>query len=320
MLAAASGHLEQSTYCQLFPSVLDSAEMMDRKILLLMLALIRVSRPQDLMVSQPSSAEGTEGGSVTLTCSYKSTSESKVGSYWWVKDPGLVVKSTSQEFTGRVNCTSDQGFLLEKRADIEIQNLRLNDSGMYRCVVNIHGLQETSGKGTKLQVMKRVSWPQDLVVSQPSFAQGTEGGSVTLHCSYKSAREPKVGSYQWVKNQSLLVKNTTSEFMGRVNGTSDQHFLLERRADIEIWHLKLNDSGMYQCVVEIHGLQATSGSGTELQVLDRGGCQAKASRSQQPQQEHETELNYTEVTVTAQQNPMSQREVVTYIAVDTQDG
>ncbi|XP_060094691.1 polymeric immunoglobulin receptor-like [Heteronotia binoei] len=230
-----------------------------------------VSQPssQDLMVSQPSFAQGTEGGSVTLRCSYNSTSESKIGSYWWVKNPGLVVKSTSQEFMGRVNCTSDQGFLLEKRADIEIQHLRLDDSGMYQCVVSIHGLRETSGKGTELQVMKRDSGAQGLVVSQPRFAQGIEGGSVTLRCSYNSANEPKVGNYHWVKNQSLLVKNITPEFMGRVNGTSDQHFLLERRADIEIRHLKHNDSGMYLCVVGIHGLQETSGNGTELQVLDR---------------------------------------------------
>ncbi|XP_077187277.1 polymeric immunoglobulin receptor-like [Paroedura picta] len=336
--------------------------MMDRKFLPLLLALITVSQPQDVVVTQSSSEQGTEGGSVTLRCSYKAITESKVGSYWWVKDPGLVVKTTSQEFMGRLNCTSDQGFLLEKKADIQIRDLRLNDSGMYRCMVNIHGLRETPGNGTELRVMKRVSGAQGLGVSQPSLVQGTEGGSVTLHCSYDTAHDTKVGSYRWVKNPGLLVKNTTPEFMGRLNRTSDQHFLSERRADIEIRDLKLNDSGMYRCVVEIHGLQETAGNGTELQVLDRGAlldpptpgngpglfvlgaglasafivsvagcllflycrrtqdCRNQVSRTRWPQQDHKAEVNYSEIAVTAEQNPLSQREVVTYTAVDTQDG
>uniref|UniRef100_A0ACB8EG43 Uncharacterized protein n=1 Tax=Sphaerodactylus townsendi TaxID=933632 RepID=A0ACB8EG43_9SAUR len=281
------------------------------------LPVLTVSRAQDLEVFQPSSAEGTEGSSVILRCSYNTTSDIMIRSYWWVKDAGLVVKNATQEFTGRVNCPPGQDFLLAKRAYIEIRNLRLNDSGMYRCVVNIHGLQEASGKGTELQVIKRT-----FVVSQPSFAQGVEGGSVTLLCSYILAHEPKVGSFWWMKNQSLLVKNTTQEFMGRVKHSSPQQFLSERRADIEIQRLTLNDSGMYQCVVNIHGVPETSGNGTKLQVRDRGGHQAIASGTQCPQQDGkvEAELQYTEIVVKAEQNPMSQRKEVTYIALDTQDG
>ncbi|XP_077187322.1 natural cytotoxicity triggering receptor 3-like [Paroedura picta] len=218
------------------------------------------------MVFQPSSAQNLEGSSITLRCSYNSTSEPKVGSYQWVKDPGLVVKNSSPEFMGRVNFTSDQDFLLNRRADLKISDLRPSDSGLYRCVVNIHGLQETSGKGTELLIRRA----QDLVVSQPSLAQGTEGGSITLRCSYLLPSEPKVGSYQWVKYPGLVVKNTSQEFTGRVNCTSDQGFLSEKRADIEIRDLRLNDSGLYHCVVNIHGLQETSGNGTGLQVTTAG--------------------------------------------------
>uniref|UniRef100_A0A670HY71 Natural cytotoxicity triggering receptor 3 n=1 Tax=Podarcis muralis TaxID=64176 RepID=A0A670HY71_PODMU len=106
------------------------------------------------MVSQPSSAEGAEGGSVTLTCSYNSTSEPKVGSFRWVKEPGVEVRKTTREFMGRVSPTSEQAFLLERRADIEIRDLRHYDSGVYRCVVKIPGFQETSGNGTELRVLK----------------------------------------------------------------------------------------------------------------------------------------------------------------------
>uniref|UniRef100_A0ACB8EGK5 Uncharacterized protein n=1 Tax=Sphaerodactylus townsendi TaxID=933632 RepID=A0ACB8EGK5_9SAUR len=115
---------------------------------------VLVSQAQDLLVSQPSSAQGTEGGSVTLRCSFSSTSKLKVGSYQWVKDPGVVVKNTTPEFMGRVICTSDQLFLSDRRADLEIRDLRHYDSGIYRCEVNIHGLQEAAGNGTELQVVK----------------------------------------------------------------------------------------------------------------------------------------------------------------------
>nr|XP_034963060.1 uncharacterized protein LOC118081048 isoform X2 [Zootoca vivipara] len=108
-----------------------------------------------LVVSQPSSAEGTEGSSVTLHCSYNSTSEPKVGSFRWVKEPGVEVRKTTREFMGRVSPTSEQGFLLESRADIEIRDLRHYDSGVYRCVVKIPGFQETSGNGTELRVVKK---------------------------------------------------------------------------------------------------------------------------------------------------------------------
>lgn len=116
--------------------------------------ILVISLAQNLMVSQPSYAQGAEGGSITLHCSYYLPFKPKVGSYQWMKYPSLVVKNTSQEFMGRVKCTSDQGFLSDKRADIEIRDLRLNDSGMYHCVVNIYSAWETSGNGTELQVTR----------------------------------------------------------------------------------------------------------------------------------------------------------------------
>ncbi|KAL8213163.1 UNVERIFIED_CONTAM: hypothetical protein K2H54_061082 [Gekko kuhli] len=256
---------------------------MDGKMAQLMFALVTVSQAQNLMVSQPSSVQGTEGSSVTLRCSYSSTSEPKVGSYQWVKDPGLEIKNSSQEFTGRVNYISDQDFLLMRKADLEIRDLRPSDSGLYRCVVSIHGLQEASGKGTELQVIRTVSLAQDLVVSQPSFAQGTEGDSIMLHCSYNTTAKPKVGSYQWVKYPGLVVKSSSQEFVGRVNCTLDEDFLLKKRADIEIRDLRLNDSGMYHCAVNIHGLQEASGNGTGLQVT-RAGELMEIQDTQVPQE------------------------------------
>lgn len=85
---------------------------------------------QDLMVSQPGLTEATEGESAMLRCSYNSTSYPEVGSYRWEKDPGEVaVKNTTQEFMDRLIAVKDQDFLQDRKADIEIKDLRHYDSG-----------------------------------------------------------------------------------------------------------------------------------------------------------------------------------------------
>ncbi|XP_066469208.1 natural cytotoxicity triggering receptor 3 [Tiliqua scincoides] len=117
-----------------------------------------------------------------------------------------------------------------------------------------------------------VSQGQGLVVSQPSFAKGIEGSSITMHCSYNITREPKVGSYRWMKDSVTEVKNYTREFLGRVTITSHEDFILRRRADIKIQDLRHYDSGTYQCIVEIPGLPETTGNGTELLVIKPGAA------------------------------------------------
>ncbi|KAJ6653469.1 hypothetical protein lerEdw1_009223 [Lerista edwardsae] len=88
-----------------------------------------------------------------------------------------------------------------------------------------------------------------------------------MRCSYSTRSEPKVGSYRWMKDSVVAVKNHTREFLGRVTLTSDQDFLSGRRADIEIQDLRHYDSGTYRCVVDIPGLPETTGNGTVLRVI-----------------------------------------------------
>ncbi|XP_074927571.1 natural cytotoxicity triggering receptor 3 [Chelonoidis abingdonii] len=117
------------------------------------------------------------------------------------------------------------------------------------------------------------SWAQDLWVSQPSSMQGTEGGSVTLPCSYNSTREPRLGSYTWVKEVAgarLELSDGTQEFGGRVSRAGDRSFLRERRADVELRDLRPYDSGTYRCLVKIPTLGEGAGNGTWLQVLKAG--------------------------------------------------
>nr|XP_020666805.1 natural cytotoxicity triggering receptor 3-like [Pogona vitticeps] len=128
---------------------------MDLRTLHLMFILISGVWAQDLVVSQPGSTEATEGESVLLRCSYNSTSRPKVGSYWWVKDPGqLAVRNTTQEFMGRVIAVKDRAFLVDWKADIWINDLRHYDSGLYRCAVKLPGFREAFGNGTQLRVVK----------------------------------------------------------------------------------------------------------------------------------------------------------------------
>ncbi|XP_074873758.1 uncharacterized protein LOC142025127 [Carettochelys insculpta] len=117
---------------------------------------------------------------------------------------------------------------------------------------------------------QRGCWAQGLWVSQPSWAQGPEGGSVTLRCSYHSPRAPQLGSYAWEKEVGgawLEVSDGHPEFRGRVRRTGERSFLQERRADLELHHLRPYDNGTYRCLVNIPLVGQGVGNGTWLQVL-----------------------------------------------------
>ncbi|XP_019342614.2 natural cytotoxicity triggering receptor 3, partial [Alligator mississippiensis] len=116
------------------------------------------------------------------------------------------------------------------------------------------------------------SWSQELWVSQPNWAWGLEGGSVTLPCSYNtSVQGPQVGSYRWEKEPGLKVAPGVLPFQGRLGVPEARVFLEEGRADLEIHDLRHYDAGTYRCLVTLHGAPEAAGNGTQLHV-DRPGA------------------------------------------------
>ncbi|XP_078502137.1 natural cytotoxicity triggering receptor 3-like [Lissotriton helveticus] len=117
-----------------------------------------------------------------------------------------------------------------------------------------------------------------LTVSQPAVVKAEAGTNATLECSYSfSGNESSgVGQFMWYKNSTTLAKvsNESAEYQGRISSTDAQTFTQNRKADITIHHVHINDSGLYLCEVELLRSGKALGNGTELlveKVVDEKG-------------------------------------------------
>ncbi|XP_078271943.1 uncharacterized protein LOC144602685 [Rhinoraja longicauda] len=102
-----------------------------------------------IAVSQmPASIHVFEGDNVNLNCFFK---PGGITSYTWHKDSCLV-DLKAERYKKRVVLPDDERFKTKGDASIQIKNISLVDSGVYRCDIDSMGKGNTAGPGTLVLV------------------------------------------------------------------------------------------------------------------------------------------------------------------------
>ncbi|XP_059495503.1 uncharacterized protein LOC132206215 [Stegostoma tigrinum] len=91
-----------------------------------------------------------EGQSVLIPCEWTGNVSLTIGSFKWLKD-GAEVSNQTAKYTGRVH-RPQQDFIHSRNASLLLKELKVTDSGMYRCSVKFMQLGEEYGNGTQLTV------------------------------------------------------------------------------------------------------------------------------------------------------------------------
>ncbi|XP_072892294.1 natural cytotoxicity triggering receptor 3-like [Hemitrygon akajei] len=109
-----------------------------------------------------------------------------------------------------------------------------------------------------------------IIKQSPEQLTLTEGGTAQLNCSYISkindAKKP-VGAITWYKDEEhRVVSNKSSGFHGRVRTSSVFNILHQT---VQIFNVRMNDTGKYYCRVEIFGQGDHFGKGAQVTVTPR---------------------------------------------------
>ncbi|XP_059825200.1 uncharacterized protein LOC132393827 isoform X1 [Hypanus sabinus] len=106
-----------------------------------------------------------------------------------------------------------------------------------------------------------------IIEQSPVQITVTEGETVQLNCTYISKTNDAkklVGAITWYKDkENHTVYNKSGEFQGRVRPNSSKGILSQH---LQIFNVRMNDTGKYYCKVEIFGEGNHLGKGTEVQV------------------------------------------------------
>ncbi|XP_051900534.1 uncharacterized protein LOC127586541 isoform X2 [Pristis pectinata] len=257
---------------------------MDSCLCLVLLQLaVALTSGSGFQVLQPRYLEATEGGSVTLPCSFTypgNSTPQDIDVRWRVHNylKNYIFSSPQYyvhaEYQGRIEFLGSP--LRDKTGSIRINDLREKDSNMYFCVVVIAGEQETTA-GTVLSVRARTS-RNGFWIEQPGYLEAAEGGSVTLPCSftYPATFAPrdivvswKLGDFYGRIIFSSLKNHTSSEYQGRIEFLGSP--FENKMGSIRLLQLKESDSNFYFCRVNILGERKESWQsicGTFLSVTD----------------------------------------------------
>ncbi|XP_048472468.1 uncharacterized protein LOC125486942 [Rhincodon typus] len=94
-----------------------------------------------------------EGQSVLIPCEWTGNVSQTIGSFKWLKDSAEVSNQTAK-YRGRVH-KSQEDFIHSRKASLLLKELKVTDSGMYRCSVKFMQLGEEYGNGTQLTVREK---------------------------------------------------------------------------------------------------------------------------------------------------------------------
>ncbi|XP_037615097.1 uncharacterized protein LOC119481862 [Sebastes umbrosus] len=163
-------------------------------------------------------------------------------------------ESQDEQFTGRVRW--DKDVLRDGRIRLHMSRLRINDSGVYRCDV-----QTRYGRGSRICHLN-VTGPFVVHVEQSSYWV-KENHNITLEWMFptrtnSSSKSVVILCYLLAEPEASVLFHLhegvefpefqDEQFTGRVRW--DKDVLRDGRIRLHMSRLRINDSGVYQCVVQ----------------------------------------------------------------------
>ncbi|XP_028283421.1 uncharacterized protein LOC114449794, partial [Parambassis ranga] len=254
---------------------------MEHWLWILLAALFFECKGQDSVTQQEGDVTAAEGDTVTLGCSFKTSSTSRT--LFWYKQE---VNDSPKSIVMRVAGVKDPEDSKESRFDAElkdtsvplkIQKLQLSDSAVYYCALQWRLNRDPSllSTGCSSQLVHTADMrplfmsvllaalclecraQTDNVLQTTGELRAAEGGALTLGCLYNSSR-PTGNNLYWYKQDgnnrprfilsrvSLDEGNTADEFKERFSSTLNSTF---RSAPLKIQKLQLSDSAVYYCAL-----------------------------------------------------------------------
>ncbi|XP_026107349.1 polymeric immunoglobulin receptor-like [Carassius auratus] len=173
------------------------------------------------------------GGSVTIPCHYDKKYTQQKKSWYSLIDQTYTYTNTTEQNLSVID-HPDQGLFT-----VTMRNLQDEDTGGYRCVVDIEGIMSSTCE-VYIQVQ---SAPDVSVVS--SSVSGHEGGDISVQCLYSSGYQNEVKQWCRYKDQRCYTVGRTDTSQNPSVQISDDDG--RRSFTVLMTGLRRTDSGWYSC-------------------------------------------------------------------------
>ncbi|XP_045912567.1 uncharacterized protein LOC123975285 [Micropterus dolomieu] len=189
----------------------------------------------------PSVHTGTEGGDITVRCSFSSPGSSMFFCKRECKPEDILIHTTGvRDQRGRYSITYEGGYsLYSKYVFVSIIQLTKSDSGRYRC-----GL---GGFNIEFEIIV-VDALLDGSPPEETSLYARAGGNIVVGCSFTFSGRGKYFCKEECKEKDILVETTgyTAE-RGRYSIRYTQRSLTDVSVYVSITQLTKSDSGRYRC-------------------------------------------------------------------------